>query len=107
MLIMELKRNRNDRKPDQMESNCDMVVESSKDPKQHKMDTHEQIEIEKFGCNKCEYSCTRKSEMKKHMAEKHPKFCQLKCTKCDKTFSKNCELERHILDDHVYKPFEC
>ena len=92
MLILQLKSNQNDKEPDKLEANLDKNVKSSNNLKDDKMDTREEIEIDKFDCTKCEYSCRRKSELKKHMVDNHAMLCQAKCTKCDKTFPKNCEL---------------
>ena len=44
-------------------------------------------------CEKCEYSCKLRHELKIHLAKSHPMVCNdkvKKCDLCDKTFALNC-----------------
>jgi hypothetical protein len=63
---------------------------------------------QRLECDKCDYFCIRKYDMRKHMIGKHKELCQAKkCNVCDKTFLENCDLETHIKDNHEAKTFKC
>ena len=59
-------------------------------------------------CDKCEYSCLKRNEIKQHQKEKHIKVSDVKkCNKCDKTFKENHELENHLKTEHEIENFKC
>ena len=45
-------------------------------------------------CDKCDYSCRRKDQIKRHQATKHEGF-RFKCTKCEKEYQTSKNLDEH------------
>ena len=69
------------------------------------------LEIDNFDyatifCDKCDYSCRRKDQIKLHQATKHEGF-RFKCTKCEKEFLCVTHRNRHIRLEHEGFRFQC
>ena len=63
-----------------------------------------------LNCDKCDFSCSRKADLKKHKKHKHSKskaYPLKKCNFCDKTFAENWELETHLKGHEKADKFEC
>ena len=57
-------------------------------------------------CDKCDYSCRRKDQIRLHKATKHEGF-RFKCTKCDKAYKCKQHLKDHIKAEHEGVRFKC
>ena len=53
-----------------------------------------------FKCDICDYSFSRKSTLKTHVASVHKGKKPFKCNICDATFSENCHMKRHVSKIH-------
>ena len=61
-----------------------------------------------FKCDKCDYKCCQKNNLKKHVKVIHDKIKDIKCDKCEFICSENSKLYRHIRSVHDnIKDFEC
>lgn len=70
--------------------------------------SEENIRTDNLKCEKCDYSCISKSEMKKHKKENHPNMQRTKkCNICDEMFKENCELELHLKTHQEAETFDC
>ena len=59
-------------------------------------------------CDKCDHSCVKSTDMKKHKLDKHTMMCQAKqCKKCEKSVKENVELENHIRIQHDTEKCDC
>ena len=56
-----------------------------------------------FKCEICGYSCSRKADLKKHVASVHDGKKLFKCEICDYSCSKKSYLEKHVASDHDVK----
>ena len=57
-------------------------------------------------CDKCDYSCRRRDQIRLHKATKHEGF-RFKCTKCDKTYQCKQHLKDHNKAEHEGVRFKC
>ena len=58
-------------------------------------------------CQRCDFTCTSKSDMKKHNVDNHIKVSSITCKICEKTFCKNNELELHLQSHSQAEKFKC
>ena len=52
-------------------------------------------EKELYHCNICDYQCTRKDNLNKHIQYEHEGKPRPKCPLCEKTFVSNYEMKIH------------
>ena len=57
--------------------------------------------IKDFKCDKCEYVCSSKGNLQKHVNIVHAKLKDFKCVKCDYVCSSNDTLKMHIKTVHA------
>ena len=57
-------------------------------------------------CDKCDYSCRRKDQIRLHKATKHEGY-RFKCTKCEKEFKCKSHRNVHIKAEHEGVRFHC
>ena len=57
-------------------------------------------------CDKCDYSCRRKDQIKTHQATKHEGF-RFKCTKCEKEYQTSKNLDEHSKAEHEGVRYKC
>ena len=69
--------------------------------KKHVASQHEKFQAMK--CEKCGYTCTKKSYMTDHIASVHEKKKSFKCSSCGKDYMKNAALVAHISSVHEKK----
>ena len=64
--------------------------------------------IKDFKCDKCEFICSSKGQLKQHTKSVHDKIKDCKCDKCLFSCSSNSDLKRHIKMVHdKIKDFKC
>ena len=57
-------------------------------------------------CDRCDYSCRRKDQIRLHKATKHEGY-RFKCTECDKEYQLQQTLKDHIKAEHEGVRFKC
>ena len=61
-----------------------------------------------FKCVICEYSCSLKANLKRHIESVHEERRSFKCDICDCRYSQKIDLKRHVQSVHEErKPFKC
>ena len=76
----------------------------------HKKDTIVPIETrcKPFKCDICEYRCSKKCNMKRHVARVHQGKKPFKCNICDYSISQRSDMNRHVESVHeVKKTIKC
>ena len=62
----------------------------------------------KLNCEKCNFSCTKKIDLKKHVQDKHREVQKEKnCRICGEVFAENYELENHLRSHQESERFRC
>ena len=62
----------------------------------------------KLSCDKCEYKCSKNSDLTKHIKQVHDKIKDIQCDKCEYKYSSNSNLKQHMKQVHdKIKDFQC